>query len=64
MQPTLGIADKDRDGIVTLLTCLLAAGVGRVIRNSTGIAEPHGARSPWAERAADHRKVQNRRIRP
>jgi len=27
MQPTFGIADKDRDGIVTLLTGLLAAGV-------------------------------------
>jgi len=63
MQPTFGIADKDRDGVVTLLTGLLAAGFGRVIDNSTGVAEPHGTSSPSADRAADHRKVQNRRVR-
>lgn len=38
MHPTFGIANKDRGGVVTLLTGLLAAGFRRVIHNSTGIA--------------------------
>jgi hypothetical protein len=58
MQPTSGIADKDRGGVVTLLTGLLATWFGRVIHNNIEVAEPHGAPSPWADGAADHRKVQ------
>lgn len=66
MKLTLGIADNDRDGVELPLTGLLAAKFGRVIRHRRriGIAEPHGASSPWVERAADHRKVPNRRARP
>jgi hypothetical protein len=64
MQPTFDIADNDRGGVVTMRTGLLAAGFGRVIHNNTGVAEPHGAPLPWAERAADHRKIPNRRVRP
>ena len=30
----------------------------------TGIAEPQGAPSPWAERTIDNRKVPNRRVWP
>ena len=64
MQPTFGIADKDRGGVVTLLTGLLAAGFGRVIHNSTGVAEPHGTSSPSAIRTESsilHGHSQDRR---
>jgi|CXWL01.1.fsa_nt_gi hypothetical protein len=30
----------------------------------TGIAEPQGAPSPWAERTTGHRKASNRRFWP
>jgi hypothetical protein len=49
MEPTLGIADNDRDG-------------PGYHRRRIVIAEPHGAPSPWAERTIDHRKVSNRRV--